>query len=73
LLSSGQEFDEKFLDSKHVLKVNFKPSRKQKYFVLLPVPILPGRLKILHLKQLLYPMSQIKKVILGLGLKCQWI
>jgi hypothetical protein len=51
LLSSGQEFDEKFLDSKHVLKVYFKPSRKNKDFVLLPVPILPGWLKILHLKQ----------------------
>ena len=32
MLSSGQEFDEKFLDSKHVLKVSFKPSRKKKYF-----------------------------------------
>ena len=29
LLSSGQEFDEMFLDSKHVLKVYFKPSRKK--------------------------------------------
>ena len=29
MLSSGQEFDEKFLDSKHVLKVYFKPSRKK--------------------------------------------
>jgi hypothetical protein len=42
LLSSGQEFDEKFLDSKHVLK----PSRKNKDFIFLPVPILPGWLKI---------------------------
>ena len=33
LLSSGQEFDEKFLDSKHIFKVYFKP----------------GWLKILHL------------------------
>jgi hypothetical protein len=49
LLSSGQEFDEKILDSKHVLKVYFKPSRKKKYFVFLPLPILPVRLKILHL------------------------
>ena len=49
LLSSGQEFDEKFLDSKYVLKVYFKPSRKKKYFVFLPLPILPVRLKILHL------------------------
>ena len=51
MLSSGQEFDEKFLDSKHVLKVNFKPSRKNKDFVFLPVPILPGWLKILHLSR----------------------
>jgi hypothetical protein len=49
LLSSGQEFDEKFLDSKHVLKVYFKPSRKKINFVFLPLPILPVRLKILHL------------------------
>jgi hypothetical protein len=49
LLSSGQEFDEKFLVSKHVLKVNFKARRKKKYFVFLPVPILPGQLKIRHL------------------------
>ena len=49
MLSSGQEFDEKFLDSKHVLKVYFKPSRKNKDFVFLPVPILPGWLKIPHL------------------------
>ena len=34
LLSSGQDFSKKFLDSKHVLKVTFKPSRKnqKKYF-----------------------------------------
>ena len=50
MLSSGQEFDEKFLDSKHVLKVYFKPSRKNKIFVFLPDPILPVWLRILHLK-----------------------
>ena len=50
LLSSGQEFDEKFLDSKHVLKVYFKPSREKKYFGFLPLPILPVWLKFLHLK-----------------------
>ena len=33
---------------KHVLKVYFKPSRK-KIFCILPLPILPVRLKILHL------------------------
>ena len=32
MLNSGQEFDEKFLDSKHVLKVYFKPSRKKNIF-----------------------------------------
>jgi hypothetical protein len=30
--------------------VYFKPSRKKIYFVFLPLPILPVRLKILHLK-----------------------
>jgi hypothetical protein len=49
LLSSGQEFDEKYLDLKHVLKVYLMPSREKKYFVLLPLPILPVRLKILYL------------------------
>ena len=39
-----------FFDSNHVLKAYFKPSRKNKDFVFLPVPILPGWLKILHLK-----------------------
>ena len=47
--SSGKEFDENLLDSKHVLKVFFKPSRKKKDFVFLPVPILPVWLKIGHL------------------------
>ena len=32
LLSSGQEFDKRFLDSKHVLKMYFKPSRKNPDF-----------------------------------------
>ena len=38
MLSSGQEFDEKFIDSKHVLKVYFKPSRKNQDFGFLPLP-----------------------------------
>ena len=38
MFSSGQEFDEKFLDSKHVLKVYFKPSRKNQDFGFLPLP-----------------------------------
>ena len=53
MLSSAQEFDKKFLDSKHVLKVYFKPSRKKKYFSFLPLPILPVWLKFLHLSRLL--------------------
>ena len=49
LLSSGQEFDKMFLESKHILKVYFKPSRKNKDIVFLPVHILSAWLKILHL------------------------
>ena len=49
LLSSGQEFDEKFLDSKHVLKVYFKPSRKNRKNLLLPLSSELLWLKILHL------------------------
>ena len=49
-LRAGQEFDEKLLDSKHVLKVIFNPSRKNKDFLFSPYPILVGWLKILHLK-----------------------
>jgi hypothetical protein len=45
LLSSGQEFDEKFLDSKHVLKAYFKPSRKNPDFGFLPLPSMLVRLK----------------------------
>ena len=41
---------QKFLDSKYVLNVNFKLSRKNNNFIFLPVPILPGWLIILHLK-----------------------
>jgi hypothetical protein len=41
---TAQEFDENFLDSKHVLKVYFK----NKDFVFLPVPILPVCVKIGH-------------------------
>ena len=47
-LSSWQEFDENFLDSKHL----FKSSRKNKDFVFLPVPILPVWVKIGHLNWL---------------------
>ena len=37
LLSSGQDFSKTFLDSKHVLKVYFKPSRKNQDFLFLPL------------------------------------
>ena len=39
----------RFFKSKHVLKVYFKPSRKNKDFLFLPDPDLLVRLKILHL------------------------
>ena len=38
LLSSGQDFLKKNLCSKHVLKVYFKPSRKNQDFGFLPLP-----------------------------------
>ena len=41
MLSSGQDFGKTFLDSKHVLKVYFKPSRKNQKFLFLPLPSLP--------------------------------
>ena len=37
------------LDSKHVLKVYFKPRKKNPEFGFLPVPILPVSVKIGHL------------------------
>ena len=49
LLSSGQDFGKKFLDSKHVLKVYFKPSRKNQNFLFLPLCSVVVWLKILHL------------------------
>ena len=38
MLSSGQDFGKHFFDSKHVLKVYFKPSRKNPDFGFLPLP-----------------------------------
>jgi hypothetical protein len=55
LLSSGQEFDKKFLDSKHVLKVYFKPSRKNPDFGFLPLPSKLVRLKNPYLRQIRGP------------------
>jgi hypothetical protein len=55
LKSGVPDIDENFLGSKHVLKdylkVHFKPSRKNKDFVFLVVPILPVWVKISHLIQ----------------------
>ena len=51
LLSSGQDFDKKFLDSKHVLKVYFKPSRKNQNFWFLPLPSKLASLTNDHLSQ----------------------
>ena len=45
LLRSGQEFEKKLSR----LKTFLKPSRKNKDFVFLPVPNLPGWVKIDHL------------------------
>ena len=36
---SGQDFGKKFLDSKHVLKVSFKPSRKNSDFYFYHFPL----------------------------------
>ena len=46
--------DKNFLDSKHVLKVYFKPSRKDKDFVFITVPILPVWVKIGYFRKKLY-------------------
>ena len=45
MLSSGQDFDKNIFDSKHVLKVYFKPSRKNPDFIFLPLPSKPVWLK----------------------------
>ena len=49
MLSSGQNFGKKFLDSKHVLKVYFKPSRKNQIFLFEPLSSVLVWLKILLL------------------------
>ena len=49
MLSSGQDFGKKFLDSKHVLKVYLMPSRKYFFISFLPLCSVLVRLKILHL------------------------
>ena len=50
MLSSGQDFDKNFLDSKHFLKVYFKPSRKNQDFLFLPLPLKPVSLANGHLR-----------------------
>ena len=51
-LSSGQDFEKNFLDSKHVLKVCFKPSRKNQDFWFLPLPLQPVSLANGHLNDI---------------------
>ena len=51
MLSSGQDFDKKFLDLKHVLKVYFKPLRKNQKFWFLPIPSKLASLKNDHLSK----------------------
>ena len=50
LLSSGQDFGKKFLDSKHVLKVYLKTSRKSQIFLFLPLSSVLVWLRIPHLR-----------------------
>jgi hypothetical protein len=54
LLSSGQDFNKNFLDSKHVLKVYFKPGRKNPDFGFLPLPSKPVWLKNPYLNDLVW-------------------
>ena len=49
IFSSGQDFDKNFLESKHVLKVYFKPRRKNSDFGFLPLPAKPVSVKNCHL------------------------
>ena len=56
---SGQDFDKNFLDSKHVLKVYFKLSRKNPDFGFLPLPSEPVWLKTPYLSAKLSIESQL--------------
>ena len=51
MLSSGKDFNKNFLDSKHVLKVYFKPSRKNQDFLFLPLQSKPRSMKNDHLSK----------------------
>ena len=51
---TSREFNKKCLDSKHVFKVNFKPSRKNSDIGFLPLPSKPVWLKNDHLTQYFY-------------------
>ena len=51
ILSLGREFDKKFLDLKHVLKVYFKPSKKNPDFGFLSLSSKPIWLKIDYLNE----------------------
>ena len=68
-LSVGQEFDKKFLNSTHVLKVYFKLNRKNPDFVFLPLPTLPASVKNGHLCEL--PVTYCNG-IKGLSSRAQW-
>ena len=58
MLSSGQDFDKNFLDSKPILKVYLKLSRKNPDFGFLPLPSEPVWLKNLYLRP--YCLNKIK-------------
>ena len=49
MLSSGQDFGKKLLDSKHVLKVYFKPRRKNQKLLFFPLCSVVVGVRILHL------------------------
>ena len=53
MLSSGQDFGKTKLDLKHVLRVYFKPCRKNQDFGFLPLPSKPVWLKNRYLSSLL--------------------
>jgi hypothetical protein len=65
LLSSGREFDKKFLHSKHVLKVYFKPSRKNPDFGFIPLPSMLVQLKNPYLSRNAFQLAEISEALRG--------
>ena len=63
MLSSGQDFGKKFLDSKHVLKVYLKPSRKNQKILFLPLSSVLVWLRILHLSEGFWAGPAMSKVV----------